>query len=187
MFLSLQRAFINRPSLGVFPGADWADRLQNSLMTVSNNEPLLNLVINDSFCCSGVILFYFNGVALLLPTNSLMRITMIAKSHPSTAHGYWDIPPSRQVLPKGLTAVTTMSCGSCSNENAFKAMFFWYRTKERGGSTEFTQEEIDSCMFNKAPGCPNFSILSFEGEGVCMSHWLHTQSHFWRHKFICFW
>lgn len=94
------RAFINRPSLGVFPGADWADRLQNSLMTV---------------------------------------------------------------IPKGLTAVTTMSCGSCSNENAFKAMYFWYRTKERGGSTEFTQEELESCMFNKAPGSTNYSILSFEG------------------------
>uniref|UniRef100_A0A8C0IR71 4-aminobutyrate aminotransferase n=1 Tax=Chelonoidis abingdonii TaxID=106734 RepID=A0A8C0IR71_CHEAB len=31
------------------------------------------------------------------------------------------------VAPKGLQQVITMSCGSCSNENAFKAIFMWYR------------------------------------------------------------
>lgn len=26
-----------------------------------------------------------------------------------------------------MTRVQTMACGSCSNENAYKAMFIWYR------------------------------------------------------------
>lgn len=29
------------------------------------------------------------------------------------------------VAPKGLNQVTTMMCGSCSNENAFKNIFIW--------------------------------------------------------------
>jgi len=94
------RTFVNRPSLGVFPGADWGARLKDSLMTVA---------------------------------------------------------------PPGLSSLTTMACGSCANENAFKAMYFWYRTRERGGDVSFTQEEIDTCMINKRPGCPNYSLLSFDG------------------------
>ncbi|KAM4698163.1 4-aminobutyrate aminotransferase, mitochondrial [Rhinophrynus dorsalis] len=64
--------------------------------------------------------------------------------------------------PKGLKQVITMSCGSCSNENAFKLIFMWYRNKERGHSS-VTKEELDSCMINQFPGCPDYSILSFMG------------------------
>ncbi|OCT64017.1 hypothetical protein XELAEV_18045117mg, partial [Xenopus laevis] len=64
--------------------------------------------------------------------------------------------------PKGLRQVITMSCGSCSNENAFKLIFMWYRNKERG-PTGVTKEELDSCMINQLPGCPDYSILSFMG------------------------
>uniref|UniRef100_UPI003AADBD11 4-aminobutyrate aminotransferase, mitochondrial isoform X3 n=1 Tax=Centroberyx gerrardi TaxID=166262 RepID=UPI003AADBD11 len=45
------------------------------------------------------------------------------------------------VAPSGMSRVQTMACGSCSNENAYKAMFIWYRV----------------------PGCPDLSILSFMG------------------------
>ncbi|CAH2306740.1 4-aminobutyrate aminotransferase, mitochondrial [Pelobates cultripes] len=64
--------------------------------------------------------------------------------------------------PKGLNQVLTMSCGSCSNENAFKLIFMWYRSKERGHKS-VTKEELDSSMINKFPGCPDYSILSFMG------------------------
>eukprot|EP00591_Stephanopyxis_turris_P007368 CAMPEP_0195507682 /NCGR_PEP_ID=MMETSP0794_2-20130614/1082_1 /TAXON_ID=515487 /ORGANISM="Stephanopyxis turris, Strain CCMP 815" /LENGTH=499 /DNA_ID=CAMNT_0040634445 /DNA_START=429 /DNA_END=1928 /DNA_ORIENTATION=- len=64
--------------------------------------------------------------------------------------------------PKGLTDATTMMCGSCSNENAFKAAFIWYRTKQRMGKPP-TQEDMTSCMSNAAPGAPDLSILSFSG------------------------
>ena len=53
-------------------------------------------------------------------------------------------------------------CGSCSNENAFKLMHFKYMDKVRGGEG-FSQEAMDSCMVNQAPGTPNLSVLSFHG------------------------
>ncbi|XP_055610219.1 4-aminobutyrate aminotransferase, mitochondrial [Uranotaenia lowii] len=67
------------------------------------------------------------------------------------------------VAPSGLTHVTTMMCGSCSNENAFKNMFIWYQHKKRGLDTPFTEAEIDSCMINQGPGAPKLSIMSFHG------------------------
>lgn len=67
------------------------------------------------------------------------------------------------VAPAGLNNVATMMCGSCSNENAYKAVFMWYRTKQRGGKLEFTPEEMSSCMINQTPGSPQMSIMSFEG------------------------
>ncbi|XP_078096520.1 4-aminobutyrate aminotransferase, mitochondrial isoform X1 [Mustelus asterias] len=66
------------------------------------------------------------------------------------------------VAPKGLKQVQTMACGSCSNENAFKAACIWYRNKERGKAIH-TKEELESCMVNKAPGSPDITILSFMG------------------------
>ena len=64
--------------------------------------------------------------------------------------------------PKGLTEANTMMCGSCSNENAYKAAFIWYQTKFRGGLPP-TTEDMTSSMLNQAPGSPNLSILSFNG------------------------
>nr|KAF6439578.1 4-aminobutyrate aminotransferase [Rousettus aegyptiacus] len=66
------------------------------------------------------------------------------------------------VAPKGMSQLITMACGSCSNENAFKTIFMWYRSKERG-KTGFSKEELETCMINQAPGCPDYSILSFMG------------------------
>ncbi|KAF0032188.1 hypothetical protein F2P81_014478 [Scophthalmus maximus] len=71
-------------------------------------------------------------------------------------------PFQRQVAPSGMSRVQTMACGSCSNENAYKAMFIWYRNKERGHNTA-SEEDLSSCMINKSPGCPDLSILSFMG------------------------
>lgn len=63
----------------------------------------------------------------------------------------------------GLPNVTTMMCGSCSNENAYKAMFITYRKHQRGEHVDFSEIENTSCMINKPPGAPNLSILSFHG------------------------
>ncbi|XP_034021302.1 4-aminobutyrate aminotransferase, mitochondrial-like [Thalassophryne amazonica] len=35
------------------------------------------------------------------------------------------------VSPRGMNRVQTMACGSCSNENAYKSMFIWYRVSVR--------------------------------------------------------
>lgn len=94
------KTLINRPALGVFPGQDWPDKLQNVLMPVA---------------------------------------------------------------PKGLPCITTMMCGSCSNENAFKNMFLWYCKNRRGENVDFTDAEKTSCMINMPPGAPKLSILSFMG------------------------
>lgn len=66
------------------------------------------------------------------------------------------------VAPTGMTRVQTMACGSCSNENAYKAMFIWYKNKERGTNSP-SADEVSSCMINQGPGCPDLSILSFMG------------------------
>ncbi|KZC14929.1 4-aminobutyrate aminotransferase, mitochondrial [Dufourea novaeangliae] len=66
------------------------------------------------------------------------------------------------VAPPGLSHLTTMMCGSCSNENAFKNIFIWYAEKQREGAP-FTREEMESCMINQVPGAPRYSILSFKG------------------------
>ncbi|KAM6957395.1 4-aminobutyrate aminotransferase, mitochondrial [Aplochiton taeniatus] len=66
------------------------------------------------------------------------------------------------VAPSGMSRVQTMACGSCSNENAYKAMFIWYRNKERGHNIP-SEEDVSSCMINQSPGCPDLSILSFMG------------------------
>ncbi|CRK95818.1 CLUMA_CG009270, isoform A, partial [Clunio marinus] len=58
---------------------------------------------------------------------------------------------------------STMMCGSCSNENAFKSMFIWYNKKRRGEHCDFTAKEKETSVINLPPGCPNLSILSFHG------------------------
>uniref|UniRef100_A0A4W5K6Q9 4-aminobutyrate--2-oxoglutarate transaminase n=1 Tax=Hucho hucho TaxID=62062 RepID=A0A4W5K6Q9_9TELE len=66
------------------------------------------------------------------------------------------------VAPKGFSWVQTMACGSCSNENAYKAIFIWYRNKMRGTS-EPTPEEVRTSVINQVPGCPDLTLLSFMG------------------------
>ncbi|XP_022170500.1 4-aminobutyrate aminotransferase, mitochondrial [Myzus persicae] len=95
-----KKAIVNRPALGVFPAADWPEKLRSTLMSVA---------------------------------------------------------------PKGMDALTTMMCGSCSNENAYKNMFMKYQRDKRGGTSDFTDLEKDSCMINMPPGAPKLSILSFKG------------------------
>ncbi|CAH1795449.1 unnamed protein product [Owenia fusiformis] len=114
-----QSMFVNRPALGNLPPKDWAERLKNSLLSVS---------------------------------------------------------------PRGLNQVVTMACGSCSNENAFKAMFMAYRRRERGGNN-YSLEEMESCLKNEAPGCSDLSILSFYGanHGRTMGSLAATHTK-WAHK-----
>lgn len=66
------------------------------------------------------------------------------------------------IAPAGLRQVQTMACGSCANENAFKAAFFWYNNMMRGGKPP-TQEDLANCLLNKGNGCPDLSVLSFKG------------------------
>ncbi|KAK9882647.1 hypothetical protein WA026_022515 [Henosepilachna vigintioctopunctata] len=66
-------------------------------------------------------------------------------------------------ISPGLSQVTTMMCGSCSNENAYKNLFIRYQKIARGGDITFTEDEESSCMINMPPGSPKLSLLSFHG------------------------
>ena len=69
-----------------------------------------------------------------------------------------------KAAPKGFDQVFTGMSGSDANEAAFKAACMWKAQMDRGGAAvPFTEEETRSTMMNKAPGSPNYSILSFEG------------------------
>lgn len=63
--------------------------------------------------------------------------------------------------PPGMDQVWTALSGSDANECAYKAAFMYQADKRRGGAP-FSEEELKSCMVNKAPGSPEMAILSFE-------------------------
>ncbi|MFT7812130.1 4-aminobutyrate aminotransferase, mitochondrial-like [Arapaima gigas] len=60
------------------------------------------------------------------------------------------------VAPRGMSRLQTMACGSCSNENAYKAMFMWYKVS-------IHHFYFFLSYFFQVPGCPDLSILSFMG------------------------
>ncbi|XP_076674863.1 4-aminobutyrate aminotransferase, mitochondrial [Andrena cerasifolii] len=66
------------------------------------------------------------------------------------------------VAPKGLPCVYTATCGASANEYAIQAAFIKYADRRRRGAG-FTEEEKKSAPYNKPPGCPELSILSFKG------------------------
>lgn len=73
-----------------------------------------------------------------------------------------------EVAPKGMGNIQTMACGTCANENAFKAAFIAFRSRQRiaeGRDPQvFTQEETTSCMRNALPGtAQDLVIMSFDG------------------------
>jgi len=63
--------------------------------------------------------------------------------------------------PPGMDGVTTMMCGSCSNENAFKTVFKAYMNRERG-TDEVGDEEQYNSNENVGEG-KKLSILAFRG------------------------
>eukprot|EP00051_Salpingoeca_urceolata_P013718 m.173558 g.173558 ORF g.173558 m.173558 type:complete len:503 (+) comp17872_c0_seq2:1465-2973(+) len=67
------------------------------------------------------------------------------------------------IAPPGLNNVQTMMCGSCANENAFKAALIKYQRDRRGPDATWTDEELESCMLNQPPGSPPLCVLSFKG------------------------
>ncbi|KOX71399.1 4-aminobutyrate aminotransferase, mitochondrial [Melipona quadrifasciata] len=83
------------------------------------------------------------------------------------------------VAPKGLPCVFTAMCAACSTEHAIQMAFIKYAERRRRGK-DFTDEEKKSALFNKPPGCPELSILSFEGGfhgrtfgALALSHYRH--------------
>ena len=60
-----------------------------------------------------------------------------------------------------------------------KLLFMKYAERERGGRTEFTEEELASVMTGQAPGTPNMSIISFHGRWARLKLLLKANSIVW--------
>jgi len=141
--------------------ADYNKSIGNYIVDADGNMML------DVFTQISSVPIGYNHPALLSAFSSPESISILANRPALGVYPGQDWATQlRQVLlsaaPPGLDQVTTMMCGSCSNENAFKLMHFKYMNKMREGRG-FSQEEMESCMINEAPGTPNLSILSFHG------------------------
>nr|CAH7737123.1 unnamed protein product [Callosobruchus chinensis] len=227
------KSLINRPSLGVFPGSDWATRLESICKTAihkidipafdwpfayfprykypleenlreNKEEDQKSLAeVEDLIENPQLPLRVFNtwmgdpGKTLLLQAildvikrdNLLDQVNTSGKRlidgmkdlekefsplvHSSRGKGTFIAITARnsevrddivqRMYKKGLPHVMTMMCGSCSNENAYKAIFIAYRKHQRGENVDFSELEMTSCMVNQPPGAPNLSLLSFHG------------------------
>ncbi|KAH9498854.1 hypothetical protein Btru_004832 [Bulinus truncatus] len=86
------------------------------------------------------------------------------------------------VAPPGMRQVMTMGCGACSIEHSLKAAFMAFRRRERGGKPP-SKEELESSLYNRPPGNPNISVLSFKnafhGRTMGALALTHTK---WTHK-----
>eukprot|EP00096_Caligus_rogercresseyi_P014073 TRINITY_DN660_c0_g1_i1.p1 TRINITY_DN660_c0_g1~~TRINITY_DN660_c0_g1_i1.p1 ORF type:complete len:488 (+),score=140.05 TRINITY_DN660_c0_g1_i1:140-1603(+) len=140
---------------------DYEKSLGNYIVDADGNT-ILDMFTNISSIPIG-----YNHPALLNAFNSESKIKQLV-NRPALGV-YPGVNWSQQLkdilisaAPKGLDQVTTMMCGSCSNENAFKLMFFKHMNKIRG-DRGFNEEENESCMINMPPGTPNLAVLSFHG------------------------
>jgi 4-aminobutyrate aminotransferase/(S)-3-amino-2-methylpropionate transaminase len=67
------------------------------------------------------------------------------------------------INPSGMDFVFSTICDSCTVDVALKLVFMEYQAQKREDPLVISQEDLNSCMMNQAPGSPNLSILSFHG------------------------
>ncbi|KAL1915169.1 uncharacterized protein VTP21DRAFT_7650 [Calcarisporiella thermophila] len=140
--------------------ADFSKSVGNYLAGV-DGEMLLDVYSQISSIPIG-----YNSPALLNLINDPEFVTAVCNRPALGLSPNYDWPKLLEesfmrVAPRGLNNIFTSMCGSCSNENAYKAAFIFYRQRQRGEHVSFSEEELRSCMKNQPPGAPDLSILSF--------------------------
>jgi len=87
--------------------------------------------------------------------------TFVNRSYPSDGYPQRIRNSLLSVAPEAHSQVTTMSCGSCSNESAYKAILMWYRHKMTGEEPS-TKEMETSRVMKSSPDCSDYTLMSFK-------------------------
>lgn len=171
--IKMQTAVPGPKSLEVVERMNRISNIQSYSWAVDYDKSFGNYVVDidgnsmlDCFGNIGSLPIGYNNPALIEATKS-KEWQMFSTHRPALGilppANYPDLVENtlKKITPAGMDYVQPMMCGSCSNENAYKAATISFQRKRRG--RPHSKEEIESCMVNEAPGCAEVSIMSFEG------------------------
>ncbi|ODV77103.1 4-aminobutyrate aminotransferase [Suhomyces tanzawaensis NRRL Y-17324] len=153
----LGQVFDNRATYFV---SDYTNSVGNYISDADGNQLL------DMYCqISSIPLGYSNPELLKAARSDEMANALINRPalacFPSTDYKQILQDGILAAAPPGHNKVWTALSGSDANETAFKAAFM-YQAAIKRGSRDFSAEEMASAMENKAPGCSDGVILSFD-------------------------